>query len=130
MWKEEKMLVTSIFSFSTLFSKDLSLANDKVSVCHNFKALNFVYGKLKVFLEGSKYLNLYQKDKILEWSKLKAFLDDKINVTEKMKFVLVGVENISRKEKMLVTSIFSFPTMFSEGFLYKVVKSRDCVVKS
>ena len=39
------------------------------------------------------------------------------------KFVLGGEENVG-KEKMLVA------TMFSKGFLYEVVKSRDCAVKS
>ena len=34
---------------------------------------------------------------ILEWSNLKAFADDKINVTEKLKFVLGKVENIAGK---------------------------------
>ena len=44
--------------------------------------------------------------KVLHWSKLKALVDDKINVTEKLKFILEGVENIVGKEKMLITSIF------------------------
>ena len=33
----------------------------------------------------------------LDWSKLKALADDKINVTEKLKFVLGRVENIMGK---------------------------------
>ena len=33
-------------------------------------------------------------NKILDWSKLKAFADDKICVTERLKFVLERVENI------------------------------------
>ena len=36
---------------------------------------------------------------ILEWSKFKAFADDKINMTEKMKFTLNRIENIVGKEK-------------------------------
>ena len=32
-------------------------------------------------------------DKFLDWSKLKGFTDDKINVTEKLKFALGRVEN-------------------------------------
>ena len=32
--------------------------------------------------------------------------------------------------KMLVTSIFSFPTMFSKVFFFRVVKSQNCLVKS
>ena len=35
--------------------------------------------------------------KILDWSKLKAFADNKINVTEKLKFNLGRVENIMAK---------------------------------
>ena len=34
---------------------------------------------------------------LLDWSKLKAFPDDKINATEKLKFVLVRVENFVGK---------------------------------
>ena len=33
-------------------------------------------------------------DNILDWSKLKAFTDDKINVAEELKFVLGREENI------------------------------------
>ena len=50
--------------------------------------------------------------KILDWSKLRAFAYDKMNVTEALKFGFGRVENIVRK-----------------GF-FNVVKSRDCVVKS
>ena len=49
---------------------------------------------------------------ILDLSKFKAFADDKINVTRKLKFALVRVENIVGKAEnagYLVTSIFSFP---------------------
>ena len=37
--------------------------------------------------------------KFLEWSKLKAFKDDKINVIKKSKFALRQVENIAGKEE-------------------------------
>ena len=30
---------------------------------------------------------------------------------------------------MMITSIFSFPVLFSKDFLPRVVKSRDCVLK-
>ena len=44
---------------------------------------------------------------------------------------LIGRKTLWEKEKMLVTSIFSFfPTMFSKTLCFKVVKSRDCVVKN
>ena len=53
-----------------------------------------------------KLSNSLPHDKFLDWFKLKA--KDKINVSENLKFALGGVENIVEKEKMLVTSIFSF----------------------
>ena len=40
------------------------------------------------------HLNLIPNKKILDLSKLKAFADDKIKVTENMKFDLGRVENI------------------------------------
>ena len=43
--------------------------------------------------------------KILDLSKLKRFADDNINVTQKLKFVPVRLENIVGKGE---TSIFSF----------------------
>ena len=55
-----------------------------------------------------KSFNSLLNDKNSDWSKLKVFAENKINVTEKLKFVSGTVENIVGKEKMLVTSIFSF----------------------
>ena len=42
-------------------------------------------------------INSLPNDKILDWSKLKAFAVDKSNLTEKLKFVLGKVENIVGK---------------------------------
>ena len=50
------------------------------------------------FFDGVS-LNSLPNNKILDWSKLKAFADDKINVTENLKFVLRNVENIVEKGK-------------------------------
>ena len=55
----------------------------------------------------------------LDWSKWKAYAEDKITVTEKLKFVLFWLPAFS-----------PFPTMFSKGFLYRVIKSWVCVVNS
>ena len=43
------------------------------------------------------YPNSLPNNKILAWSKLKAFVDDKINMTQKLKFVLERIENIVEK---------------------------------
>ena len=41
----------------------------------------------------SELINSLPNSKIFDWSKLKAFADDKMNGTEKLKFVLGRVEN-------------------------------------
>ena len=61
------------------------------------------------------YINFLPNNKILDWSKLKGFADDKINVTEKLKLVLERVENIV---------VSPFPTMFSKRLLCSVAKHR------
>ena len=40
------------------------------------------------YIFSASKFNPLPNDKILDWFKLKAFTDDKINVTEKLKFVL------------------------------------------
>ena len=68
--------------------------------------------------------NSLPNNKFLDWSKLKAFADNKIKMTEKTKI------SFGKGRKHCGLPAFSpFPTMFSKGFFYKVVKSRDCVVK-
>ena len=42
-------------------------------------------------------LNSLSNDKILDWSKLEAFADDKLNMSEELKFVLGREENIDGK---------------------------------
>ena len=75
-------------------------------------------------------LNSLPKDKFLDWSKLKTFADDEINVSEKLKFVLGWVENIVGKGEHAAPAFSPLPTMFSKGSIYRIVKSRDCVIKS
>ena len=69
--------------------------------------------------------NPLPNSKTLGWSKLKQFADEKINVTEKLKFG--RVKNIVGKGENAAFS--PFPPMFSKGFLYRVIKCLDCVVK-
>ena len=56
----------------------------------------------------SHVFNSLPHDMTLDWSKLKEFADDKINVMVKLKYVLERVENIWENEKMLVTKGFSY----------------------
>ena len=70
-------------------------------------------------------LPLYQTTKFLDWSKLKAFADDKMNVIEKMKFVLGRVKNnVGKGENAGYQHFLRLPTMFSKDFLYRVIKIR------
>ena len=77
---------------------------------------------------GAKSL---QNDEILDWSKLKAFADDKLKCeNQKLKFDMGRVENIVGKgENGGYQHFLLFPTMFSKGLFFRVVKRRDCVVK-
>ena len=55
-------------------------------------------------------------NKILDWSKLKAFADDKIDVTEKFKFVLGRVGNIVGKgENAGYQHFLVFPQCFQKA---------------
>ena len=59
---------------------------------------------------------------------MKSLADDKMNLTQKMKFALIclrRVENILGKGEC----IFPFPKMFSKASFFRVVKSREFVVK-
>ena len=73
-------------------------------------------------------INSLPNAKFLDWSKLKAFADDKINGTQKFKFVSARVGNIVGK--CWLPAFSPYPTMFSKAFFVRVVKTRDCVIKS
>ena len=65
-------------------------------------------------------LDPFPQDKILDQTKLKAFADDKSNVTKMIISVFDRVENI-------VQAISPFSTMFSKGFFPRPVKRCHCV---
>ena len=68
-------------------------------------------------------VNFLPNDKILGWSKLKVFADDKINVTEKLKFVLEWVENIVGKgENAGYRHFLLFPQCFQKASLSRSLK--------
>ena len=68
-----------------------------------------------VLATGFIPVNCLPHNKILDLSKFKSFVDDKINVTEKAEILFGMVRKHWEKEKMLVTSIFSFSRMFSKA---------------
>ena len=76
-------------------------------------------------------LPLYQTTKYLVWSKLKAFADYKMNLTEKIKTCFgKGRKHCGKRRKCWLPAFSPFPTMFSKAFLFRIVKTGDCVVKS
>ena len=108
----EKMLVSRIFSFFVFFRKPFPLG----------------YLNLKTV---SEKVNSLPNDKILDWSKLKAFADDEINVINKLKFVSERIESIlGKRENAGYEHFLLFGKCLSEASFLRVVKSRDCVVKS
>ena len=88
------MLVTSIFSLSDNVS---TLPKTKFHFSATFSATFLSANAFNLdqseFLSFSKELTL-PNDKILDWSKLKVFADDKIHVTQKLILVLKWAENI------------------------------------
>ena len=75
--------------------------------------------------------NSLPNNKILDLSKLKAFADNNLNVYQKLKFAFERVENIVGKgENAGYQHFLLFPQYFQKASFSRVVKSRDCVVKS
>ena len=69
----------------------------------NLYALNL---DKSIILSFGKALTLYRTTNFLDWSKLKAFADDKLNLAEKLKFVWGGVENIGYQHFLLFPQCF------------------------
>ena len=89
-------------------------------------ANTFNLDKTKILSSGKDLPN----DKSLDWLEFKAFADEKISETEKLKFVLGKLENIAGKgENAGYQHFLLFPAMFPKGFFFKIVKSQDCMVK-
>ena len=80
----------------------------------------------KVSMVGS---NTLTNDKSLDWSKLKAFANDKINVTQNFLFGK-GRKHCGKRRKCWLQAFSPFPQCSQNVFFFsKFVKSRDCVEK-
>ena len=65
--------------------------------------------------------------KSLDWSKVKTFTDNKINVNEKLKFWFEkGRKHCGKRRKCWLPVFSPFPTMFSKALHFRIGKSRDC----
>ena len=67
-------------------------------------------------------LSPHQTTNFLDWYKVKAFADNKINVTKKLKFVIGRVENCVGKGGNA-----GYQMLVSKGFFSKVVRCHNCV---
>ena len=100
------------FNKSTIlsFSKELTLSN----VSNNLKLFSF---------------NSLPNGKFSDCSKLKAFADDKINKTEKSKFVVGRLENIvGQGENAVYQHFLLFPECFQKSWLCGKEFRVDCRV--
>ena len=71
------------------------------------------------------FINSLPNDKILDWSKLKAFADDKINVNKKLKFGLEKEENFVEKgENAGYQHFLLFPQCFQQPSFLGSLKVR------
>ena len=68
----------------------------------------------RITVDGEHLRSAYLYIKILDWSKLKAFVDN-FNLTEMVAIVFYGLENIVENREMIVDSIFSF-----SNYVFKV----------
>ena len=60
-------------------------------------------------------INSFPNDKILDWSKLKAFADNKLNVTWELKFVLGRENNVGKGENAGYQHFLLFPQCFQKS---------------
>ena len=75
-------------------------------------------------------INSLPNDKCFYLTNLKACADEKINIAKIMISVFDIAENIVGKGENACISIFSFSHAVSKAFFSRVIKTRDCVVKS
>ena len=75
--------------------------------------------------------NSLPNDKILDWSKLKAFADNKINAAKQQAFFVGWIDNIVGKdEKTGYQDFLLFQHCYQKAPFLGSLKSHDCVGKS
>ena len=68
-------------------------------------------------------VNSLPNDKILDWSKMNAFADNKINVSEKLKFESDWVDNnVGKGENAGYQHFLLFPQCFQEASFQRLLK--------
>ena len=67
---------------------------------------------------------------MLDFSKFKASADDKINDLKTEICFVNERKHCGKRRKCWLPAFSPFATKFSNGFLLRVVKTQDCVVKT
>ena len=121
------MQVTSILSFShTFFNSLLSGLCSKLDNSFKHCRLEQICLEIMKIIIKQRYYAL-PNNKFLDWSQLKAFADDKIKVTEKMKFVWEMVETIvGRGENAGYQHFLLFPQYFQKTSFSRLLKVGLC----
>ena len=86
-------------------------------------------GQKSFDLEPRLCVNPLPDDTISPLSKVKAFADEKLNVTQTLSLLFIGYKTLWENKKMLAKIIFPFPTMFSKDPFLREVRSRILVKK-
>ena len=74
------------------------------------------------------FSNSLPNDNCLDWFKLKAFTEDKLNVAKMMISCVDRLENtVGNGENAGYQHFAAVPTVFSKAFFFRVVKSGDYV---
>ena len=119
--EKKNLLVPSNFSFPTMLS---TLAHKNCNICDSWKLLSANAFNLDKNLSSGR-VNFYQSDRFLDWSKLKAFADDKIKLADILKFVLGSVESIVGKgENAGYQHFLLFPQCFQKASVIESLEVR------
>ena len=120
------MLVTTIFSFfhNVFYPPQTKFNCWATSILSSAYVLNLDHSKILWFGKKLNHvINPLPDDKILVWSKLKGFADDKFNVATIMISVCDRVEKIVGKgEYAGYQHVLFFPAMFSKAFYFGSLK--------
>ena len=119
-------------ALSPLLSEQISNVFVQQLLTHTEKKKNSnISQNMENFIEQSDILNPFQNNKILDYSKLKPFLDDKKKGDSKTEHCYgMSKKHFGKRRKYWLPTFSAFPTMFSEAFFFRVVKSRNCLIKS
>ena len=92
-----------------------------VTYIYHFIYIIFISYSITFYMSLNKTpnsnLNSLPKDNLLDWSKLKAFADDEIYVTEKLKSGLgQDRKHCGKRRKCWLPAFSLFPALFSEDY--------------